>query len=541
MIFAKMRRHGLTPSSRTYNIVIASRLKAGNTVGAEAALLEMKESVGVDIHAYNKFMAHHASKNAMQSSLDTMERIRAQGLTPDGTTYEQLVLALVEGGRLDAAADVVNKTMQSQGIHPTDHIYLTLVKGYVTAGRVDEALELIASNRGRLQPALITRLSNTALLGLLKHDKVPQALALLESMQQSGSPPDDATYNMILSQATRHGDMSVAQAFYDRVYKNSTRTKSVAPATAGAYTSTADTQADNNNNNGSSSSNSSSSSSSSSPNNTTSTSQLFGFNILLEGYLRNSNPEAAFNLLKSLAPARPNTVTFNVLLDRYSHRRDYAAMRFLLAKMKELDVPADTITMNVLVNAAASTGDPRRIRAILDCMVANNMRLTTVTFTSAMRGYCSVGDMASAAALLEEMKQCNVRPNVYTYTVMIAGYCKNRQISSAFDIFQTMKRTRHSPNRVTYQTLLLACIQVGSVDIADPLLREMRAAGYVPDAGVYGSLITALRKQGKLDRAIELEREMHTLSRGPRGQHTGIKKLMQAVSANTTADPFKAR
>lgn len=134
-LFERMQSRGISPDHRSYNLLIASYLRENDMISAENALALMKGDVGTDVHVYNKFMAHFASKGQVHQAKALFVQLEKDEIEPDKSTYAQYINALTAGRQLDEALAVIaGPVVKHKHVLRFDS-YVSLVKALVAAGR----------------------------------------------------------------------------------------------------------------------------------------------------------------------------------------------------------------------------------------------------------------------------------------------------------------------------------------------------------------------------------------------------------------------
>ena len=201
-VFNTMREQGVQPNAQTYSMLIGSRLRARNIIGAEHALLQMRQSAtGVDVATYNRFLSFYMARGDLTRVLDTMQDIRAAGLEPDRASFEFLALALLSARQIDSAQAVIDRDLRGAGRLPSPQLMIAFVRQLVKVGLHEQVVTFVKSNKAFVNPPLYRRLCNIATCGLLKAGKADLGMGLIEHMHENGHKPDANAYNMVIQHA----------------------------------------------------------------------------------------------------------------------------------------------------------------------------------------------------------------------------------------------------------------------------------------------------------------------------------------------------
>jgi pentatricopeptide repeat protein len=178
-IFRDMQARDVAIDSLILNAVLATGAAVGKTEAAEALLHDVAESKKeiIDIISYNTVLKGYAHQKMGEKSRKLFDCMLARGAKPNGITFNTVMDALVRGGHLTDAWDVLDQ-MQQADIRPDKYTCTILMKGLhedSTPKQLSKVIDLIQSALPQCDSALCTslfrsliqvaaRLSNTALL-----------------------------------------------------------------------------------------------------------------------------------------------------------------------------------------------------------------------------------------------------------------------------------------------------------------------------------------------------------------------------------------
>ncbi|XP_077211076.1 small ribosomal subunit protein mS78 (rPPR3a)-like isoform X2 [Tasmannia lanceolata] len=202
---------------------------------------------------------------------------------------------------------------------------------------------------------------------------------------------------------------------------------------------------------------------------------LKSFNALLTAALDSKNFEiVAFCKVGSLDSAvsvlemmeengvRPNSITFNTLLNWFYYKNQFDEAQKIWAKMEEHNCVPDI-----------------------------------ATFNAKLRGLASEGKTKEAVKLVDELGLHGLRPDIFSFNALIKGFCNEGNLEEAKNIYNELLKKGCVPDRVTFETLVPSLCKKGDLDMAVKLSKEIKNRRISVKAGILQGIIDALAKESK--------------------------------------------
>ncbi|GJZ65763.1 GDSL esterase/lipase [Tanacetum coccineum] len=102
----------------------------------------------------------------------------------------------------------------------------------------------------------------------------------------------------------------------------------------------------------------------------------------------------------------------------------------------------DTITFNVIIDGYGKIGDMSSVLDLYDKMLESGSHPDVITFTSVLDGYCRVGELHEGLKIWDEMNRRNLYPNIYTFSILIITLCKEGRFTDARDLLRQLNQIR---------------------------------------------------------------------------------------------------
>ncbi|XP_047959896.1 pentatricopeptide repeat-containing protein At3g29230 [Salvia hispanica] len=219
-------------------------------------------------------------------------------------------------------------------------------------------------------------------------------------------------------------------------------------------------------------------------------------NTLIKAYIRNSQPEKAFELFYTMQTSGivPDNYTYLFLLKAHSGLR---FVKTIHAYVEKCNLYSDLFMPNSLIDAYSKYGlvGVEAARSLFDVMEERDM----VTYNSMISGLVKTGQLKEAQQLFDEMPQ---RDKV-SWNAILDGYVKAGEMSTAFKVFEKMP----SRDVVSWSNVISGYARMGDVEMAKVLFEKMPEKNLV----TWTIMISGYAEKGLVKEALvlydQLERE----------------------------------
>ncbi|ORX92157.1 TPR-like protein [Basidiobolus meristosporus CBS 931.73] len=241
------------------------------------------------------------------------------------------------------------------------------------------------------------------------------------------------------------------------------------------------------------------------------------YSILIDAHSKRRNLGTAQTIYREMLAngVAPDLVTFNNLLDGFAKSLDVDQAMALYKEMLDLDIKPNVITFSILINMRAKFGQMEEAMKMYSEMMQQELTPNVFTYTTLIDGFVKTNDIEKAAAIYQEMLDANISPNVVTYSTLIHAYSKSGLVSQAMDLFQDMLTNRVYPDAVTYNTLIDAHMKTSNLESAQRMYKDMLSLNVAPDVVTYSIMIKGYVKAEQLDLAKALVEQMKKSSIEP--------------------------
>lgn len=217
------------------------------------------------------------------------------------------------------------------------------------------------------------------------------------------------------------------------------------------------------------------------------------YNTLIKAYIRNSEPEKAFEVLNRMqvSGVYPDNYTYLFILKACS---GFNFVKMIHAHVEKLNLYSDLFLPNSLIDAYSKCGlvGVEAARALFDVMEERDL----VTYNSMISGLVKAGELKEAKQLFDEMPE---RDRV-SWNAILDGYVKAGEMKTAFEVFGKMP----SRDVVSWSTVISGYARIGDIEMAKVLFDKMPEKNLV----TWTIMISGFAEKGLAKEAIALYEQL---------------------------------
>ncbi|KAJ7951381.1 Pentatricopeptide repeat-containing protein [Quillaja saponaria] len=187
-LFKDAHRHGVSPNTKSYNILMCAFCFNGDISIAYTLFNKMfKRDVLPDIETYRILMQALCRKGQVNGAVDLLEDMLNKGFVPDTLSYTTLLNSLCRKKKLREAYKLLCR-MKVKGCNPDIVHYNTIILGFCREGRAQDACKVIddMESNGCL-PNLVSY--RTLVRGLCDQGMFDEAIKYMDDMLSKGFSP----------------------------------------------------------------------------------------------------------------------------------------------------------------------------------------------------------------------------------------------------------------------------------------------------------------------------------------------------------------
>lgn len=176
----------------------------------------------------------------------------------------------------------------------------------------------------------------------------------------------------------------------------------------------------------------------------------------------------------------------------------------------------NVVTFNVLISACAKRWNFVELEAVLRLMEKEAMEFNLQTYKFLLDGFTSSGKVEEAKRLLIEMHDKGLKVDVHSYNLIINAYGISGAMEGAVSVFDEMTKRGVVKNPDTYWALANGLCRVGEMETVEGYMNEMRRRGMVDAVREVRHVMKA--KGFDSSRMLSCERKARRLQKpGPKG------------------------
>ncbi|PKU73220.1 pentatricopeptide repeat-containing protein At5g39980, chloroplastic [Dendrobium catenatum] len=231
------------------------------------------------------------------------------------------------------------------------------------------------------------------------------------------------------------------------------------------------------------------------------TPDLIAYNSLLSALSRAGLFREARRILLSdmdAAGVPPDTISFSTILAALVARSRFLEALSLFHEMRspQRRLPLDLTTCNIILDAYGQLDMVREADRFFWSMRRLGVPPSVVTCNTMLRVYGDAELFGEAVHLFRLMQRQNMEQNVVTYNTMMKIYGKSLEHEKAGNLLMEMQRRGIEPNPITYSTIISIWARAGKLDRAAKLFQKIRESGVDIDPALYQTMIVVYERAG---------------------------------------------
>ena len=455
---------------------------------------------------------------------EVLDKIHKKGLSPDITTYNNLLNSCFVTGNFEVA-DKLSEEIFDFGspVQPDLSTFNILLKGISCkidivqsqeeksklVGLMDKIFEDMKKNSNP-KPNDVT--INTCLDILIKGNEIKRAWDLFDSMKEVyGVEPDKYSYSTIIKALKYELDPSkLERAFGILEYlKNKTGTVS---------------------------------------------NDEIIFNCLIDVCLKLNmmdKAERVFHEMKEIGVS-PSKITYAIMIKGYGQVYEISKALGVFEEMKNAGVPPNEIIYGCLLNACVRCSDIEKVTEVYKEMKSHDLDMNIILYTTLIKAYTKVKKLHLAIEVYEEMLndkkvspnivihnamldccvECNniekmneiyesikksaiegdgnqPQPDLITYSTVIKGYSRAKDLKKVFDIYHFLCTNDFQLDEVIYNSILDGCAKTQNLEMALSVYEDMKKNSVKKSNVTYSILIKLYSNNEMEEKALEILNEMN--------------------------------
>ncbi|KAJ4956432.1 hypothetical protein NE237_013215 [Protea cynaroides] len=228
------------------------------------------------------------------------------------------------------------------------------------------------------------------------------------------------------------------------------------------------------------------------------------YTALLSAYSRSGLFNQAFSILnqmKKTPGCQPDIYTYSILIKSCLHFFDFDKVQTLLSDMETQGIKPNTITYNTLIDAYGKTGRFEEMESTLMQMLSErNCEPDVWTMNSTLRAFGSSGQLETMERCYEKFQSSGIRPNIKTFNVLLDSYGKAGDYDKMSSVMEYMQKYYFSWTIVTYNVVIDAFGRAGDLKQMEYLFRLMRSERFKPNCVTLCSLVRAYGRAGAVNK-----------------------------------------
>ncbi|KAK7841835.1 pentatricopeptide repeat-containing protein [Quercus suber] len=156
------------------------------------------------------------------------------------------------------------------------------------------------------------------------------------------------------------------------------------------------------------------------------------------------------------AGVQPNIRTFNILLDSYGKAGEYEKMSAVMEYMQKYQYSWTIVTYNVVIDAFGKAGDLKQMEYLFRLMRSERIKPSCVTLCSLVRAYGQAGKPKKIGGVLRFIENSDVVLDTVFFNCLVDAYGRMGCFAEMKGVLDMMEQKGCKPDKITYRTMIKA-------------------------------------------------------------------------------------
>ncbi|KAJ9697264.1 hypothetical protein PVL29_009174 [Vitis rotundifolia] len=228
------------------------------------------------------------------------------------------------------------------------------------------------------------------------------------------------------------------------------------------------------------------------------------YTALLSAYSRSGLFDKAFSLLekmKNTPDCQPDVHTYSVLIKSCLQVVAFDKVQVLLSDMANQGIKPNTVTYNILIDAYGKAKRFAEMEStLLEMLREGKCEPDVWTMNSTLRAFGSSGQIETMEKCYEKFQSAGIEPNIKTFNILLDSYGKAEKYEKMSAVMEYMQKYHFSWTIVTYNVVIDAFGRAGDLKQMEYLFRLMRSERIKPSCVTLCSLVRAYGRAGKAEK-----------------------------------------
>lgn len=267
---------------------------------------------------------------------------------------------------------------------------------------------------------------------------------------------------------------------------------------------------------------------------------VFTYSILIKSCLQVYAFDKVQYLLSDMTSRgiKPNTITFNTLIDSYGKAKKFTQMESTLVEMlHQQEVEPDVWTMNSTLRAFGNSGQIEMMEKCYEKFQCAGIQPSIKTFNILLDSYGKTGNYEKMSAVMEYMEKYHFSWSLVTYNVVIDAFGRAGDLKQMEFLFRLMQSERIKPNCVTLCSLVRAYGKAGKAEKITGVLRFTENSDVTLDTVFFNCLVDAY---GMMGCVAEMQNVLEIMQRkGCKPDKITYRTMIKAYSMSNMTSQVK--
>lgn len=236
------------------------------------------------------------------------------------------------------------------------------------------------------------------------------------------------------------------------------------------------------------------------------------YTALLTAFTRSNLLDTAFGILeemKKVPDCQPDVFTYTELIKACSEALLFGHVDMLLLEMRRVGLRPNTVTYNILVDSYGKAGRFREMEDVfMEMKESDEIQPDIWTQNAILRNFSRAGNITAMEQWYMKLQSFGYGNDIITFNTLLNAYGKECYYEKLEHVRDFMHKYYYRGDTVTYNTIIDAYGRAGLIKEMKDAYREMRAMGVKENSHTFCSLIDAFGKKGVWTKVEKILRQM---------------------------------
>ncbi|KAG0458190.1 hypothetical protein HPP92_023036 [Vanilla planifolia] len=228
------------------------------------------------------------------------------------------------------------------------------------------------------------------------------------------------------------------------------------------------------------------------------------YTALVSAYSRSGLFDKAFALLEKMKTTdgcHPDVQTYSIIIKSCLCYYEFDKVQILLSDMNNLGMKPNTVTYNTLIDAYGKAGRFAEMESkLMEMLLNRDCKPDIWTMNATLRAFGGSGQIEMMENCYEKFQSSGITPDIKTFNILLDCYGKAKRYEKMSAVMEYMQKYYYSWTLVTYNVVIDAFGRAGDLQQMEYIFRLMKSERLKPDRVTLCSIVRAYGRAEAIDK-----------------------------------------